>query len=269
MALWGRDADVSCANYSPRVSSCPGAGAVLGSAIGAAAISYIAHQGSIALPLLSMVRVDGSVLAWTLLIAVGAAVIFGLAPGLHISSGNLQETLKDGGQGLSAGRKHDRMRSALVITEVALACVLLVGAGLLLRSFLRVLDVDLGFEPSRAAAISVDYDDGRNAAKRAAIWQEVVRRASLIPGVESAGISDNLPMSRNRSWGIKAKDGDYDGGKFQGVFVYIVSPGYLKSMGMRLIEGRDVDWADLSDNRNVVIVNQTVARKLWPGQDPD
>ena len=98
----------------------------------------------------------------------------------------------------------------------------------MLRSFLRVLDVDLGFEPSRAAAISVDYDDGRNAAKRTAIWQEVVRRASMIPGVEAAGISDNLPMSRNRSWGIKAKGGDYDGGKFQGVFVYIVSPGYLK-----------------------------------------
>ena len=244
------------------------AGAVLGAALGSAAVSYFAHQGSIALPLLSMLRVDGAVLAWTLLIAVGAAVFFGLAPGLRISSGNLQETLKDSGQGLSASGKHDRMRSALVVTEVALACVLLVGAGLLLRSFLRVLEVDLGFEPSRAAAISVDYDDGRNVATRTAIWQEVVRRASLIPGVEAAGITDNLPMSRNRSWGIKAKGGDYDGGKFQGVFVYIVSPGYLKSMGMRLMEGRDIDWADLSDNRDVVIVNETVARKLWPGQDP-
>jgi predicted permease len=245
-----------------------GAGAILGAGVGSAAISWLAHQGSIALPLLSMLRVDGAVLAWTLLIAVATAVLFGLAPGLRISSGNLQEKLKDGGRGLSAGRSHDRMRSALVITEVALACVLLVGAGLLLRSLLKVLDVDLGFEPAGAAAISVDYDDGRNVARRTAIWQEVVQRASLIPGVEAAGISDNLPMSRNRSWGIKAKGGDYDGGKFQGVFVYIVSPGYLKSMGMRLIEGRDISWSDLSDNQNVVIVNETVARKLWPGQDP-
>jgi predicted permease len=245
-----------------------GAGAILGLGLGFAAITYLAHQGSIALPLLSMVRVDGAVLAWTLLIAVGTAVLFGLAPGLRISSGNLQGTLKDSGQGVSTGRRHDRMRSALVIAEVALACVLLVGAGLLLRSFLRVLDVDLGFEPSRAAAISVDYDDGGNVAKRTAIWQEVVRRASLIPGVEAAGISDNLPMSRNRSWGIKAKVGNYDGGQFQGVFVYIVSPGYFKCMGMRLIEGRDIDWADLADNQNVVVVNETVARKLWPGQDP-
>lgn len=207
-------------------------------------------------------------LAWTLLIAVATAVLFGLAPGLRISSGNLQEKLKDSGRGLSSGRSHDRMRSALVITEVALAFVLLMGAGLLLRSFLKVLDVDLGFEPARAAAISVDYDDGRSVARRTAIWQEVAQRASLIPGVEAAGISDNLPMSRNRSWGIKAKVGDYDGGKFQGVFVYIVSPGYLKSMGMRLVEGRDISWSDLADNQNVVIVNETVARKLWPGQDP-
>jgi predicted permease len=157
----------------------------------------------------------------------------------------------------------------LVITEIALACVLLVGAGLLLRSFLRVLDVDLGFEPSRAAAVSVDYEDGGNPAQRAAIWQDVVGRSSAIPGVEAAGISDNLPMSRNRSWGIaakgeqKPKDSD-----FVGVFVYIVSPGYLKAMGMRLLQGRDIRWDDLTNNRSVVVINQTVARKLWPGQDP-
>jgi predicted permease len=125
--------------------------------------------------------------------------------------------------------------------------------------------VDLGFEPSRAAAISVDYDDGGNAAKRTALWEEVVSRSSMIPGVEAAGISDNLPMSRNRSWGIAPKG---EQNRNIGVFVYIVSPGYLKAMGMRLLEGRDITWADLSDNRNVVIINQTVARKLWPGQDP-
>ena len=160
------------------------------------------------------------------------------------------------------------MRSALVIIEVAMACVLLVGAGLLLRSFLRVLDVDLGFEPSRAAAIAVDDAGGSTSDQRAAIWEEVVRRASMIPGVEAAGITDNLPMSRNRSWGIKAKGGDYDGGKFQGVFVYIVSPGYVRAMGIRLTEGRDISWADIFNNENVVIINETVARKLWPGQDP-
>jgi predicted permease len=241
---------------------------LLGLGLAYVILSYLAHQGSIALPLLSMVRVDGTALEWTLLIAVGAAVLFGSAPGLRMSTGNLQAVLKDSGPGISEGKKHDRMRSVLVITEIALACVLLVGAGLLLRSFLRVLDIDLGFEASHAAAISVDYDDGGNAAKRAAIWQEVTSRSLMIPGVESAGISDNLPMSRNRSWGIaakgqeKVKDED-----FISVFVYIVSPGYLKAMGMRLIDGRDVSWDDLANNRNVIVINQTVARKLWPGQN--
>jgi predicted permease len=242
-------------------------GAVLGLGLAYIILSYLAHQGSIALPLLTMVRVDGTVLEWTLLIAVGSAVLFGPAPGLRMSGGNLQEVLKD--SGASAGRKHNRMRSTLVITEIALACVLLVGAGLLLRSFLRVLDIDLGFQPSRAAAISVDYDDGGNPAKRAAIWQEIVRQSSMIPGVEAAGISDNLPMSRNRSWGIAAKGEEKrnDLG-YVPVFVYIVSPGYLKAMGMRLMEGRDISWEDMSNNRSVVIINETVARKLWPGQDP-
>jgi predicted permease len=242
-------------------------GAVLGLGLAYIILSYLAHQGSIALPLLTMVRVDGTVLEWTLLIAVGSAVLFGPAPGLRMSGGNLQEVLKDSGG--SGGRKHNRMRSTLVITEIALACVLLVGAGLLLRSFLRVLDIDLGFQPSRAAAISVDYDDGGNPAKRAAIWQEIVRQSSMIPGVEAAGISDNLPMSRNRSWGIAAKGEEKrnDLG-YVPVFVYIVSPGYLKAMGMRLMEGRDISWEDMSNNRSVVIINETVARKLWPGQDP-
>ena len=245
------------------------AGAALGLGLAYALLSYLAHQASIALPMLALVRVDRSVLEWTLLVAIAAAILFGLAPGLRMSSGNLQEVLKDSGPGLSHGRKRDRLRSTLVITEIALACVLLVGAGLLLRSFLRVLDTDLGFEPSHAAAISVDYDDGGNAAKRTAIWQEITSRGLMIPGVEAAGISDNLPMSRNRSWGIAAKgEQKIDNKDFLPIFVYIVSPGYLKAMGMRLMEGRDLSWDDVSNNRNVIVINETVAHKLWPGQDP-
>ena len=244
------------------------AGALFGLGIAFAITIYLAHQGSIALPLLSSVRIDGASLAWTLLVAVAAAVFFGLAPGLRISSGNLQESLKDSGHGTSAGKKHDGLRSVLIISEIALACVLLVGAGLLLRSFLRILDVDLGFEPSRAASISVDYNDGGDAAKRSVIWQEVLRRVEAIPGVETAGITDNLPMSRNRSWGIQAKGKDYRKGELEDTFVYIVSPGYLNAIGMRLVKGRDIRWDDTDKKEGVVIINETVARRLWPGQDP-
>jgi predicted permease len=140
---------------------------------------------------------------------------------------------------------------------------------LLLRSFLHVLDVDLGFHASGAAAISIDDGDDGNPAKRAAVWQEFVNRTSMIPGVEAVGISDNLPMSRNRSWGIAAKGQQKTNAlDFVPVYVYIVSPGYLKAMGMRLMQGRDIGWEDLYNNRSVVIINETVARKLWPQQNP-
>lgn len=245
-----------------------GLGAMLGLAIALAITTYLAHQGSIALPLLSSVRIDVAALAWTVLIAVAAAVLFGLAPGLRLSSGNLQEALKDSGHGTSLGRRHEAMRSVLIIVEIAMACVLLVGAGLLLRSFLRILDVDLGFQPSRAASISVDYDDKGDPAKRSVIWQEVVRRVEEIPGVEAAGITDGLPMSRNRSWGIQAKGKEYRRGELEDTFVYVVSPGYLNAIGMRLVKGRDIRWDDNDKKEAVVIINETVARRLWPGQDP-
>jgi predicted permease len=244
-------------------------GAVLGLSLAWTVLAWLAHQGSVALPLLNMVSLDRSALAWTLGIALLSAVLFGLVPALRLSSGNLQEALKESGHGAGEGRRHDRLRSTLVICQISLACVLLVGAGLLLRSFLRVLDIDLGFEPSRAAAVSVDYDAGGNPAKQAAIWHDVVTRASEIPGVEAAGISDNLPMSRNRGWGIAAKgQHPLKNRDFIPVFVYIVSPGYLNAMGMHLVQGRDVSWDDLVNNRNVVVINQSVAHKLWPGQSP-
>jgi predicted permease len=241
------------------------AGAVVGLGLSCLVISYLAHQGSIALPLLNTVRVDGSALGWTVLVAVSAAILFGVAPGLRASDGNLQEVLKDSGHGTSSGRKHDRIRSTLVIAEIALACVLLVGAGLLLRSFLHVLDVDLGFQASGAAAISIDDANDGDPAKRTAVWQEFVSRSSMIPGVEAAGISDNLPMSRNRSWGIAAKGQQKKSAlDFVPVYVYIVSPGYLKAMGMRLLQGRDIGWEDLYNNRSVVIIHESCGHNRIP-----
>jgi predicted permease len=243
-------------------------GAVLGLGFALATTSYLAHQGSIALPLLSGVRVDGSALVWTLLIAVFSSVLFGLAPGLKMSGSNLQEALKDGGSAMSQGKKHERLRASLVISEIALACVLLIGAGLLLRSFVRVLDVDLGFEPSHAAAIRMDYDDQGSRERRGAILEETLRRVRVLPGVEAAGIADMLPLDRNRSWGLIAKgkvpsrENNYD------AFVYIVTPGYLNAMGMHLREGRDFSWEDTPKSEPVIIINQAAARREWPGENP-
>jgi len=247
------------------VLSC--ASAILGLGLAFGITYFLAHQGSLALPMLSSVRVDAAALAWTVGIAIFAAVLFGIAPGLKASSKNVQEALKDSGQGLSQGRRHERVRAVFVISEIALACVLLVGAGLLLRSFLRVLDVDLGFEPSHAAAIKVDYNDDGKSEKRAVIFREILRQVSTIPGVDAAGVVDYLPLERNRSWGSPAIKGkNYQPGELPGAFVYMITPGYLSAMGMQL-HGRDFTWDDNVKGFPVIILNETSAKYLFPGGD--
>lgn len=243
-------------------------GMLAGLALAFGLTTYLAHQGSIALPLLSSVKVDGAALAWTLLIALATAILLGFVPGLKLSAGNIQDALKDSGQGMSAGRKHERLRGFMVISEVALACVLLIGAGLLLRSFLKLLDVDLGFQPSRAAVIKIDYEAGNDPARRGAVMEEILRKVDAIPGVESAGIADMLPLGRNRSWGFSAKGKVYPKDEFLGALVRIVTPGYLGAMGIELRKGRDFTWRDTSKSERAVIINQAAARRFWPGEDP-
>jgi predicted permease len=242
-----------------------GVGAFLGLVFAWAIVSFLARQTQMALPMLSTLRVDGAALAWTVITASAVGAIFGLAPALRFSRGNLQETLKDGGSGMTLGRRHERLRSALVVSEVALACVLLIGAGLLLRSFLRLLDVDLGFAPAHVAAIEIEVNDGGSKVRRGPLLQTVLERIRAIPGVESAGVVDMLPLDRNRSWGFLAKANINDKNR-HGAFVYVITPGYLGTMGMRLRDGRDISWHDRSDTDSVVIINQAAARREWPGR---
>jgi putative ABC transport system permease protein len=243
-------------------------GAVLGVGIAYAVTSYIAQQGSIALPLLNTVRVDGAALAWTLLISLLVGIFFGIAPGIALSGTNVQENLKDAGRGLSEGRKPDRVRSTLVVSEIALACVLLAGSGLLLRSFLRVLDVDLGFRPSHAAVVDINYDPGPKGEKIGPALQEIVSAVKSIPGVEAAGVADMLPLDRDRSWGLVNPSREYRKDEDQGAIVRIITPGYLDAIGIRLIAGRDISWQDVLNREPVVIINQSAARHHWPGQNP-
>jgi predicted permease len=249
-----------------------GAGAVLGLGFAFGVILWLSHQQAIALPLLSTMRIDGQALGWTVLIAVVTAILFGLVPGLRIASGNLHETLKDSGAGAGAGRKHEQLRAVLVISEVALACVLLVGAGLLLRSFLKVLDIDLGFQPAHAASMKVDYDDSGptdavRATKRGVIFGQIVERVSALPGVEAAGFADFMPLGRNRAWGTPTPKGKiFPEGALHGPLVYVISPGYMRAMGMRL-HGRDFAWSDGPASQRVVMINASAARVYWPGQE--
>jgi predicted permease len=248
------------------------AGAALGLGLAGSLLAWLAHQGSVALPLLSSLRIDGQAVAWTILIAVFTATIFGLIPGLRIAGGNLQEMLKDSGPGAGQGRKHEHVRAALVIFEVALACVLLVSAGLLLRSFVKVLDVDLGFQPDRAASIKVDYDDSAptneaSQVKRGVIFQQILTRVGAVPGVEAAGMSDYLPLGPNREWDTPTPKGKIiDPGLLPDPLVYVITPGFIRALGIRL-HGRDFTWADGPHSQRVVLINASAARVYWPGED--
>jgi predicted permease len=248
------------------VMSC--CGAVLGVLLAYAATRSFASFPNLSIPLLYYVQIDGTTLAFTLLITLITGLVFGLAPALQISGFDLHEALKDTSRGSSQGRQHGWIRSSLVVTEVALACVLLVGAGLLIRSFLRVLDVDLGFQPEHAAALRVDPGPGLSRTQQNAYFDEVIRRVEAIPGIESAGLTDALPLGRNRSWGLRAKGQTYAPGQAPVAFVRIVSEGYLRAMRIPLRAGRDFAARDSENNEGVIIINETLARTLWPGQDP-
>ena len=243
-------------------------GATFGIALAFAVTSYLAHQGSIILPLLNTIHVDGPALAWTLFVTLLVGILFGIAPGLVLSRSNVNENLKDFARGVSEGRKHDRLRSTLVVSEVALACVLLVGSGLLLRSFLRLLDVDLGFQPSHASVINVVYDAGPKGEKVGPVLQEILAATKTLPGIEAAGVADMLPLDRDRGWGLVNPSREYAKDEDQGAIVRIVTPGYLDAIGIRLIEGRDISWQDTLTNQPVVIINETAAHRHWPGQSP-
>ena len=249
-----------------------GAGAAVGLAFAIALLAWLKHQGSLALPLLNTLHIDGPSLGWTVLISLTTAMLFGLLPGMRAAAGKLQEVLKDSGPGAGLGRRHERLRAALVVSEVALSCMLLVSAGLLLRSFLKVLDVDLGFRPDHAFSILVDYDESAptneaRLARHGVIFRQILERVDALPGVQAAGIADFLPLGPNREWDSPEPKGKvFAPGTLPAPLVYVVSPGFIRAMGIGL-RGRDFNWDDTLNSERVVLINASAARIYWPGED--
>jgi putative ABC transport system permease protein len=242
-------------------------GALIGLPLAFGATRILAASNAFSVPLLQSVTVDGTALSFTLIVAFAAGLLFGVAPALQMSGADMLEDLKDAGRGSSEGRRA-WVRQALVVSEVALACVLLVGAGLLVRSFKRLLEVDMGFRPEQAAAWRIETGERfQNNAQRVAFFNELIRSVETVPGVESVGLTDTLPLGRNRSWGVGAKGQTYAEGQYPIAFPRIVDHGYLKTMRIPLRAGRDFNEHDTADSQKVLIVNETMARRLWPDRD--
>ncbi len=245
------------------------AGAILGLLLAYAGTTALSRLDAVSIPLLRDVRTDGMALLFSVAVALVTGIVFGLAPALQARGAALTNALKDAARGSTEGGRRAWLRNTLVVSEIAVACVLLVGAGLLVRSLIRVLEVDMGFVASRAATIRVDPDSRyETLEQRNAYVDEVLRRVKEIPGVESAGITDALPLGRNRTWGSPAKGVTYERGRFPFAFPRIVSDGYIAAMDIPVIAGRDIAPSDRLNGEQVMLVNESMARALWPGQDP-
>jgi predicted permease len=243
-------------------------GAAVGLPLAFVATRSLAATRAISIPLLQTVRIDAATLGFTLLAAFATGLLFGIAPALQLSRWDVHESLKEASRGSSEGGRSGLIRSLLVVSEVALACVLLVGAGLLVRSFLRLLDVDPGFRPEQTASWRIE-PAGRyeTQAQRDSLYDQLVKNIESIPGVESVGLTDALPMGRNRSWGIRAKGETYTRETFPLAFPRLVNPGYIRTMKIPLRAGREFTEHDDADSQKVLIVNETMARRLWPDRD--
>jgi predicted permease len=245
-------------------------GAALGLAIAVVGTRAVSRLDAVALPLLGSVRIDAAAVGVTVFLAIVAGLAFGIVPALQISEGGTHEALKASGRGTTDGRRGRIIRSSLVVVEIALACVLVVSSGLLVRSFFKVLDVDLGFRPEMVAALRVDPNRAQVATRERmlAYIDDVLGRARAVGGVQSVALSDGLPLGSNRSWGVLAKGHVYARGTEPAAFVRVVTEGYPRTMGMRVLAGRDFSPQDGPASAGVVLINETMARSLWPGEDP-
>jgi len=246
-----------------------GCGALAGIGMAWIGVRYLTAMQTINMPLLRTVTIDGIALIFTALIALVTGVLFGIIPAFQAAGARESEALEDAGRGMSGSNRAGWTQNLLVVSEVALACVLLVGAGLLMRSFLRLLDVDLGFRAERTMSWRIAAGSQRNnTAEQTRFYDRLVREIEAIPGVVSAGVSDALPLSRDRSWGLGARGVSFPNGQGPIAHPRIIDWRYLKTMGISLSAGRDFTERDKGEGEKVVILNEKAAKTLWPGQNP-
>jgi predicted permease len=231
------------------------------------------------IPRLSEVDVSGGVLLFAFAISIITGVLFGLVPALQAANADQVENLRDGGRGSGVGKRHARVSRILVVSEIALSIVLLAGAGLLLRSFWRVLQVQPGFNPSHLTTVQVwipQSNDPTNdpysvEEKRADFLLEVGRRVSALPGVEEASISgnDTLPMNSGRNYSpftIQGRATESDRGPIADIAV--VDSEYFRTMEVPLLKGRNFNDLDTYKTKAVAVIDQTLARQYWPTESP-
>lgn len=242
------------------------AGAVLGLGLAAVALRVLTSVDPTSLPPLAQVRLDMTVIGFTLLVAIVTTLLFGLAPALRTLHVDLVESLREGGQHATVGKRRQRLRGTLVIVEVALAVVLVIGAGLMIRTLAALGEVDLGFNPDRVLTMRVTIPASKYRTNENIVnfFDQLQERVNALPGVEAAGIVRALPLATTVGDYFIDVDGfEESPGREAKGDLQVVSHGAFEAMGMRLVRGRWFTRADTMASVPVAVVNETMARTYW------
>ena len=228
--------------------------------------------GSFSIPQLTDFSFDMKVPLFALVVSLLTSLIFGLAPAIDASNPNLNEALKEGGRSSSGGATRARLRNALVITEVALAVVLVTASGLMLRSFVRLQGTSSGLNPHNLITLELELPDVRyHAAQQQTLFQQqLLQRVASLPGVQNAATVDNLPFSGNAFNTSFTIEGRPTGPTTETPRAYyrVISPDYFPAIGIELHKGNQFTDRDTAEQPGVAIVNETAAQRYWPGVDP-
>jgi putative ABC transport system permease protein len=248
------------------------AGGALGIVLAAASVALLRTVATDSLPRLNAIALDGRALFFALAVSLASGMLFGIAPALRSSGPALNAALTEGGRGGAGGRAGRRMRAALASVEVALAVVVLIGAGLLIRSFVRMRQTDPGFDPHGVLTFRLPLAGGRNATPDGAIafFRQAGEQLAALPGVRSVGMADTLPLTglgTGYTFSVEGRPAEREEQRPIALFRSI-SPGYFRTLRIPLAAGRDFAASDSQDAPPVVIVNQLLARRFWPDGNP-
>jgi len=229
-------------------------------------------KNDLPIPRLENIRIDGWVLGFAFLVSLLTGIFFGLAPALAASRVDLNESLKEGSRNVTGSLRPVQLRSLLVVSEVALSLVLLVGAGLMIRSFLLLSHVETGVNTRNVLALDLSLYESRYAQPhvRANFLQQVAERVRTLPGVKSASWATDLPLSDNTdclSFSIAGRP-EPGPGKAREARFNVVGPGYFQTLGIPLLRGRDFTGQDTGATPGVVLINQAMVRSYWADEDP-
>lgn len=247
-------------------------GGLLGMLLAWGGVGLMARLGQAGIPRLAEARVDARLFLFTLCVSMATGILCGVAPALESSKANVNQALTEGGRSGTTGRAGRTMRSALVVVEVATAVLVLIGAGLLIRSFVRLRSVDTGFQPSGVLTLRVPLSGGRNnaAERRVAFFQQVVDRVAALPGVRAVGAVNGLPLTGlgvGSTFAVGGRPAPAAEQRPMGI-LRSVTPGYFRAMGIPLVAGRGFADSDTKPAAPAIVVNQTLARRFWRRDNP-